>query len=262
MKIGSITVSPVRQERMQRAKLDDVDYGDSKAVQRARNEITYLGPWDTVVDIPERGAERDALERLADVVLREKAARWQRAGAGRVLCDEMAKLDRREVQARFLEMLSPESRQAILAKSEETEEGIRFSPNTQTELDNVLSITFSHEEGEKLLQSGDVAGAWQTARTHELEGAKCRNEARDLRSNGSHPLAADACRKAAEHFSAAGRNSEAAEAYEQAATDLMADGPDHADDGLGLAAAEALGAAAERWHVAGRHADAATCWHR
>lgn len=53
----------------------------------------------------------------------------------------------------------------------------------------------------------------------------------------------------------------AAEAYELA-SDLMADSPDHADDGRSLAAAEALDAAAEHWHLAGHHANAATCWHR
>lgn len=262
MKIGSITVSPVQQERMQRAKLDGIDYGDAKAVQEAREAIMYMGPWDTVVDMCEGGPKREALGRLADVVLREKAATWQQGGANRVLCEELAKLDRREVQARFLEMLSPESRQAILAKFEESEEGIRFLPDTQTELDNLVSITFSHEEGKRLLRASDVADAWQTARTHELEGAKCRNEAQDLRSIGSHSLAADACSKAAEHFSAAGRNTEAAEAYEQAASDLMADGPDRRDDGQLLAAVNALGAAAESWHLAGRHDNAATCRHR
>lgn len=119
-------------------------------------------------------------------------------------------------------MLSHEGRQELLATHTATEapsaSRSTLAPRSTSSWESPFRTTKAG-----LLESGDVAKAWQTSRERYLAARGKKTEAQASRSVGSHQRAARACLMAGENSASAGRRDEAAEAYEQAAEDWIAD---------------------------------------
>lgn len=274
MEIGSkpylnLALSAARLARIDGSQVRHVNCGSGEDVDRAREAITHMGMWDSIVDWAFDGEKGRVLNAIADVVLYDKAAAWQRKYPGHALDERLRKLDRVEAQLRLMDLLSPEGRRVMLADHVETPDTITFHPTTDTVLDSLLTVTLQHDHGKALLdnvtqytENGQISvqrgfpnvdEAWQDQRAHVLAGNAWMRDAQVHRNPHKFQLAASAHVMAAWSFSAVGYSEAAASAWANAVEDKDCAGE-------AREAARLVGELAQHWQNSGRHDLAAKSW--
>lgn len=244
--------------------LDDVDYDNIEAVERAREAILRMGVWNAVAWVFEPGGEHEALEAIADAFLCQQAAIWQRNHPDRLLVAGLSERHLHAAQVRVLSLLSSRGAQTMTADYVLMPDGIRYLPKTgYGEADEMLTMVVSEPVMHAVLEG--TAGSCHAA-AHLAEHAHARAMywervgGREL-ATGNFEAAALSQEAAARVWQGAGRPTQAGVIYDKAAENWWR--LDRYDEG-----ARASEKSAVAWAVAGEpgqagraYLEAAMGWH-
>lgn len=260
-----IPISEAREQRIQEA-LRRADYSTNEGVNRARDKITYMGLFDTLLDDWfHGGSKQEALKAFADLFLCEQASKWhsegESTGQDRRLADSVNEESRLRSHASFFELVRQEALQEMVHAHEDVGTGIRFAPQTSSsEVNALLDVVLPYEHAATLFAKAGMlryaATAYECAANHRSSAIGRLGDislvdmvlaARAREHIRFHPQAAHA-------WDAVGDHERAAKAWEMTARCQESLGG-YGGDEWEMAAA-AWHKQARVWHAARRHEDA------
>lgn len=138
--IFPVKISSQRIENIKNLKLRELTFTDQSEILRARNTITSMGIFDSIVDTAFRGgAKREALETLATVILARQAA-----DCGLAYCTPgYSNFELREAQCKLVSLFSEEGKRMMAGHIKRDSYGVEFSPkSTNKDFDSLLRLRF------------------------------------------------------------------------------------------------------------------------
>lgn len=223
-----LAVTVTRQEGVENINLSEVEYDVQEAVDAAREAITRMDTLERFVDWAFASNNREVREAIADKVLSENAAIWQRGNPGK---HPVAGVDRGTglaAKARIVSLLSPQGRDVIVAvhplQANASGELPRFSPFTggNPEVDQLLGMVFPLDETAEMLEDrGDFCDAgkfWMAHGSGRRAALAYETSAKYLQAGNADTHAAQAWRDVGDAWVSTRRQYDAAaSAYENAA---------------------------------------------
>lgn len=279
----TVHLSESREQRIAQVNLD-INYGDGALVRKTRDEIAYMGPLDTVLDLFEGGEKKRTLELLATKLLCQNALAWQDRNPSEVPAEELGMAKLLVTQQELFPLLTAHGLwEASSTDFEEVPNGMRSKPATNNALKSeLLSFYCSYEyAGDRLnemSQYADAAAAYAKAAHREALAGRPEEASSFLIKEGTcwwranrDDLAAETFERAAEALAevtadvkcslvprlTAKACMDEAQAWQYAEARWEAAGQPERAAQAAANAARALGEAGENWSAASDHYNAA-----